>query len=82
MQEDGDVGRAKESVDTYKQQLDDLNAQFQEESGALENKIDPAVESLEPVVINPKKTDINVQLVALAWVPFRSDAQGKGEPAW
>jgi hypothetical protein len=82
MQQDGDVGRAKDSVETYKSQLEELNTQFKDESDALESKIDPATEILETVVINPKKTDINVQLVALAWVPFRTDAQGQSTPAW
>jgi hypothetical protein len=77
MQQQGDVARAKESVETYKSQLEELNAQFKDESDALESKIDPATESLETVIINPKKTDINVQLVALVWTPFRNDA-----PAW
>jgi hypothetical protein len=77
MQQQGDVARAKDSVETYKSQLEELNTQFQEESNALEGRIDPATETLEAVVINPKKTDINVQLVALAWVPFRDES-----PAW
>ena len=64
-------------MDAYKQQLEDLNAQFQAESDAMEGKIDPLTESLESVVIRPKKTDIIVQLVALAWAPYRN-----GEQAW
>jgi len=82
MQQQGDVTRAKDSVETYKSQLDDLNAQFKEESDALEGKIDPATETFETVVINPKKTDINIQLVALAWAPYRVDQQGQAVPAW
>jgi hypothetical protein len=82
MQQQSDVGRAQDTVETYKSQLDDLNAQFKEESDALESKTDPATEVLETVAINPKKTDINVQLVALVWVPFRADAQGQLTPAW
>jgi hypothetical protein len=82
MQQQGDVGRAKETVDTYKGQLDELNAQFQEELAALDTKIDPATEDLEKVTINPKKTDITVQLVALAWTPFRVDSMGQMTQAW
>ncbi len=77
MQQQGDVTRAKDSVETYKSQLEELNAQFQEESNALEGRIDPATETLETVVINPKKTDINVLLVALVWAPYRENT-----PAW
>jgi hypothetical protein len=28
------------------------------------------------VIIRPKKTDITIQLVALAWMPHWKDAQG------
>jgi hypothetical protein len=82
MQQQGDVGRAQETVGTYKSQLDELNAQFKEESDALETKIDPLTETLEKVAINPKKTDINVQLVALVWAPYRTDSQGQAAQAW
>ena len=82
MQEQSDIGRAKDSMQVYQQQLDQLNADFKTESDALESRIDPATETLENLSINPKKTDINVQLVALVWVPFRADAQGQSTPAW
>jgi hypothetical protein len=82
MEQAGDIGRAQETVTEYQRQLDDLNAQFQEETNALEARIDPANEELEPVAILPKKTDIVVQLVSLVWAPYRPDAQGRIEPAW
>jgi len=76
-QQQSDVARAKETVEAYKKQLEELNAQFEAESAALEDKIDPLSEELETVVIKPKKTDIDVQLVSLVWAPYRDDA-----PAW
>jgi predicted nucleic acid-binding Zn-ribbon protein len=82
MEQAGDIGRAQETVAEYQRQLDDLNAQFQEETNALEAKIDPASEQFEPVPIKPKKTDIVVQLVSLVWAPYRADVQGRIEPAW
>jgi hypothetical protein len=77
MQQQGDVTRAKDTVETYKSQLEELNAQFKDDSDALEGKIDPATETLETVTIKPKKTDINIELVALTWAPFREET-----PAW
>jgi hypothetical protein len=82
MEQQGDVGRAKDTVETVQTQLDDLNAQFKDESDNLSSKIDPATEVLETLSINPKKTDIVVQLVALAWAPYRTDTQGQQSPAW
>jgi hypothetical protein len=80
MKEGQDVGRAKENVEALRQQLTDLNAEF--EADRLETRIDPQVEQLETVTIRPKKTNISVQLVALAWAPFWQDAQGTLTPAW
>jgi hypothetical protein len=82
MQEDGDVGRARETVENYKKQLEDLDAEFEAEVETQKNRTDPATEALDSIEINPKKTDINVQLVALAWAPFRVGDQGRSEPAW
>jgi hypothetical protein len=81
-EQQSDVSRAKETVQTYQQQLDELNAQFKEESDTLESKIDAATEVLETVSIKPKKTDIDVQLVSLVWAPYLPDARGQLTPAW
>ena len=76
-QQQSDVARAKETVETYQQQLEDLNREFEAEAEALANKIDPMSEELDTITIRPKKTDISVQLVALVWAPHRD-----GEPTW
>lgn len=82
MQEGGDVGRAKETVAALQQQLAQLEEQFKTESEALSAHIDPQTETLEMLTIKPKKTNITVQLVALAWVPFWKDEAGVLEAAW
>jgi hypothetical protein len=82
IQQSGDVTRAKDTLETYKQQLDDLNAQFAAETEAQTSKIDPATEVFDTVTLRPKKTDISVELVTLIWVPYRSDARGQLTPTW
>jgi len=72
-----DIARAQDSLATFQQQLKDLNDQLQAEAGALQGKIDPSLEALEPVSLRPKKADIAVQLVCLAWAPHSG-----GDPAW
>ncbi len=82
IQQQSDVGRAKDTVDVYQKQLEELNAQFESESQAIEAKIDPGTERLESIIVKPKKADINIQLVSLVWAPHREDAQGQSSPAW
>lgn len=80
-QQQSDVARAKETVDAHKKALEELTADFEREAEALASKIDPATESFETMLIKPKKTDIEVRLVALAWAPYRI-SDGKASPAW
>ena len=56
------------------QQLQDLEAQFQAEVNAATTAGDPATETLETVDLRPTRTNINVRLVALVWLPFSRDA--------
>jgi hypothetical protein len=77
-----DVKRAQETVEAIDQQITDLNTQFQADTAELENKIDPLTEVLETLSLKPKKTDIQVQLTTLTWVPYWQDEQGNLTPAW
>ena len=57
----GDVARAGETVEAIKQQLADLDAQFQAEAAAIEAGHDPASESFETIELRPNKTNISGQ---------------------
>ena len=82
MSQSQDVGRAEDTVEAIQKQLADLNAEFEAESAELAARIDPTTEELETVTIRPKKADITVQLVTLAWAPYWQDETGSREPAW
>ncbi len=82
MKESQDIARASETVDALQQQMADLEAQLQQETTAMESKVDPMAETLEKVVVKPKKTNISVSLVALAWAPYWVDSNGQLTSAW
>ncbi len=63
-----DVGRAEDNLETLNGKLQLLNSQFQAEAQALADKFDPLKETLEAVLVPPKKANITVKLLALAWV--------------
>ena len=69
MQQYEDVGRAKDTVEGVQQQIDATNAELQSKVDAIDTNYDPQTETLDTVAVKPKRTGINVQLVALAWVP-------------
>ena len=65
-----DIGQAEETVEAYQQRMADLEKQFQAESDQI--AADLAAESIkvEPVELQPKKSDISVSRVAILWVPL------------
>lgn len=77
-----DVDRAEENVAALQDQLKEMEAEFQKEIASLEDRFDPLSETLEAISFKPKKTDIQVQLLALAWQPYWQDELGNLTPAW
>jgi hypothetical protein len=82
MDQSGDVNRAGETVEAIQQQLADLDAQFRADTDALSHAADPLTETLETIELRPSKTNINVRLVALVWLPFTRDTAGMVKPAF
>jgi hypothetical protein len=82
IKDEGDVGRAKENVEALQQQLEELEANFKDELAGLDKKIDPTTIALETKTVKPKKTNIAVKTVALAWTPYWHSAGTDGVPAW
>ncbi len=64
-----DVDRAMEKLEAYRQQLEDMDAEFQGAGEEVRARLDPMTEVLDTVALKPRKTDIDVRLVALAWMP-------------
>jgi len=76
----GDVGRAEETVAAVQQQLENLESQFEAEKMAQTE--DLPVETLETIELSPTRSNINVRLVALVWLPFIRAAAGVTNPAY
>jgi hypothetical protein len=74
----GDVDRAKEDVAALKQARADLDAAFAADVQALEAKLDPLTEVLEPVVLRPKKAESPCN-----WSPWPGSPTGstRGAPS-
>ncbi len=82
MKESQDVGRAQETVEAVTQQMADLDAQFKEETAGLDKSATVQTEQLETISLKPKKTNISVKLVTLAWAPYWHSSEGQATPAW
>jgi hypothetical protein len=78
--ERGDVGQAEENVDALRERLAALEAQCEQEVQNIQSQFDPDKLKLEAVEVQPKKSDISVTKVMLAWVPYRVSDDGRAEP--
>jgi phage host-nuclease inhibitor protein Gam len=67
-EQSSDVGRAQENSSSVQAQIDELNTSLQSEIAALDVTYNPQAEKLDTVTIKPKRTGIQVKLVALTWV--------------
>jgi hypothetical protein len=66
--ERGDVTMASESVESLTAQIQALEEDFSQQVAAFDTAIDPQTETLERLAVKPKKTGIQVKLLALAWL--------------
>jgi hypothetical protein len=65
--ESGDVNRAEESLEVVRQRHAELESELNAETEKLKAELDPAAVAIEQVALKPRKSDIDVQEVALVW---------------
>lgn len=81
-QQSGDVTRATETVAAAQAQYAELESTLQGEIDALGASYDAQTEELTSTIVKAKAGDVHIQLVGLAWVPWRRDANGIATQAW
>jgi hypothetical protein len=79
--ERGDIARAEETHGALQQQLDALEAEFEQEVARVRETTADAEIACEEFAIRPTKADLAVERVALVWTPWRVSADGIAEPA-
>ena len=75
-----DIGRAEDTLEALQEELAALEARFEEEAAELRAPADPASFDLQEITVAPRKSDLNVERVALAWTPWSVDSAGIAEP--
>ena len=64
MKETEDVATAQERLTLAQQELDALQQQIEAEAATVSGTTDPEIESVD---VKPKRGNVDVRLVALAW---------------
>jgi hypothetical protein len=76
-----DVGSAQQQLEAAKKQLADAEAEFQEETEKLETAAAPDALAVVEFTVPPRKSDISVGNLVLAWTPWRAGSDGMPAPA-
>jgi hypothetical protein len=66
-----DVARAQADVGAAQAELSSLNQELEQKLGALDT-----------IAVRPTKSNISVQILALAWTPYWRDDAGNEKPGW
>jgi hypothetical protein len=70
-----DVRHAKETEESVKAQLEELQQAFQSDVDQLSDAYDAQAEEFKETLVRPATTDIDVRFVALGWIPEVRDAR-------
>jgi hypothetical protein len=82
MQQSGDLGSAQAKLDRALEKFTELEFKIQSEVEALEATRRPEALAIRPIELAPKKSDITVEQVVLAWTPWQAGAGTKPEAAY
>jgi hypothetical protein len=65
-----DIQRAKEKALSARERIAEMERSLEREADELARRFDPTAETLQEIIIRPKKVDIDVRWWGLLWVPF------------
>ena len=65
-----DINRAQQQIENARQRLEEMEQQLQKEANNIASAFDPALESLQTLVLRPKKKDIAIRWSGILWLPF------------
>lgn len=82
IQQSGDTGAAQQNLDRALEKFTDLELQVREEIEKLEATRRPEALVLEAIELPPRKADITVEQVVLAWMPWTTGDGGQFEAVY
>jgi hypothetical protein len=80
--ESGDVDRAREDLGSLQSQREELARDLENEVAELTARLDSLAEPLETTALRPRRGDVEVRLVALAWAPCTRASDGSVTALW
>ncbi|HEY2414691.1 MAG TPA: DUF87 domain-containing protein [Pirellulaceae bacterium] len=77
-----DAGSTREGFEAIAQQATDMEDDLKSQMEKIQADFSPDKLALTELVVQPKKSEINVSGVTLAWLPYIATADGKSQPAY
>jgi hypothetical protein len=77
-----DIDRARQQVGMAQSRLKELEQQMQEEAAKMTSSLDPTVETLQQLILRPKRKDISSQWSGILWLPYWHLDRGGMEPGF
>ncbi|MCA9269460.1 MAG: hypothetical protein KDA41_13355, partial [Planctomycetales bacterium] len=77
-----DIARAEQKKEDVQQEIDELEKEFAASLEQVKAQFQPESLELEELSVTPRKSDITVSDVALAWAPWIVDSADMGQPAY
>jgi hypothetical protein len=77
-----DIAMAQKEVEVIQQKVEDLEEEFKEKVGRMQEEFTSEELELEELQIRPRKGDISIGTIALVWTPWRLEQSGLAEPAF
>ncbi|MBN1590644.1 MAG: ATP-binding protein [Pirellulales bacterium] len=78
----GDIGQVDEMIDDLKKQLAELEQRFERDMHEIERSLQIEQLALDALSVRPRKTDIVISELSVAWLPWHVDATGTAQPAF
>jgi hypothetical protein len=72
---------AEDRVERLEQEISELRDDLGEETAEITERWEEALEEFEEVELRPRRVDVDVELVAIGWVPHWLQPDGREEPA-
>ncbi len=75
-----DVRRAESDVNAYEEKLEEIESKLEEAVQELSEQFDVHSLEIDALLLKPRKSDIQIRHIALAWAPFTTDSIGAKVP--
>jgi hypothetical protein len=65
-----DITESEEEINRLEADIEDMREEMEEEAEAIAEKWADALEEVESYTVKPRRSDVQVEVVALGWAPF------------